>query len=114
MDVKSELLAEAESLVTGPRANDYGDAAINHLRIAALWNVWIGNREIPGPISAYDAAMMMALVKFARCQHRPATESHIDIAGYAAVVEDIYQTFINMETDEEANAGEKEPTVENG
>ena len=113
MDVKSELLAEAESLVTGPRANDYGDAAINHLRIAALWNVWIGNREIPGPISAYDAAMMMALVKCARCQHRPATESHIDIAGYAAVAEDICQTLIDMEKEEE-NGGKEEPTMENG
>ena len=113
MDVKSELLAEAESLVTGPRANDYGDAAINHLRIAALWNVWIGNREIPGPISAYDAAMMMALVKFARCQHRPATESHIDIAGYAAVAEDICQTLIDIKKEEE-NGGKEEPTMENG
>ena len=113
MNVKSELLAEAESLVTGPRANDYGDAAINHLRSAALWNVWIGNREIPGPISAYDAAMMMALVKFARGQHRPATESHIDIAGYAAVAEDICQTLIDMEKEEE-NGGKEEPTMENG
>ena len=113
MNVKSELLAEAESLVTGPRADDYGSSAVNHLRIAALWNVWIGNREIPGPISAYDAAMMMALVKFARCQHRPATDSHIDIAGYAAVAEDICQTFIDIEK-EKANGGKEKPTMENG
>ena len=113
MDVKSELLAEAERHVPGPRANDYGDAAINHLRIADLWNVWIANRAVPGPISAYDAAMMMALVKFARCQHRPATESHIDIAGYAAVAEDICQTLIDMEKEEE-NGGKEEPTMENG
>jgi hypothetical protein len=112
MNVKSELLAEAESLVTGPRANDYGDAAINHLRIADFWNVWIANRSIPGPISAYDAAMMMALVKFARCQHRPATDSHVDIAGYAAVAEDIFQTIVEME--ERGNAGKEEPTVQDG
>ena len=113
MDVKSELLAEAESLVTGPRANDYGDAAINHLRIADLWNVWIANRAVPGPISAYDAAMMMALVKFARCQHRPATESHIDIAGYAAVAEDICQTLIDIKKEDD-NGRKEEPTMENG
>ena len=112
MDVKSELLANAESLVTGPRANDYGPSAINHLRIADLWNVWLGNRAVPGPISAYDAAMMMALVKFARCQHLPATDSHTDIAGYAAVAEDIYQTLIEME--EEANARKEEPPMEDG
>ena len=112
MNVKSELLADAESLVTGPRANAYGPSAINHLRIADLWNVWIANRAVPGPISAYDAAMMMALVKFARCQHQPATDSHTDIAGYAAVAEDIYQTLIQME--EEANAGEEEQTLQDG
>ena len=112
MNVKSELLANAESLVTGSRANAYGSSAINHLRIADLWNVWIANRAVPGPISAYDAAMMMALVKFARCQHLPATDSHTDIAGYAAVAEDIYQTLIQME--EEANAGEEEQTLQDG
>ena len=113
MNVKSELLADAESLVTGPRANAYGSSAINHLRIADLWNVWIANRAVPGPISAYDAAMMMALVKFARCQHRPATDSHIDIAGYAAVAEDICQTFIDIKKEDD-NGGEEKPTMENG
>jgi hypothetical protein len=113
MNVKSELLAKAESLVTGPRADAYGSSAINHLRIADLWNVWIANRTVPGPISAYDAAMMMALVKFARCQHQPATDSHVDIAGYAAVAEDICQTLIDMEK-EEKNGGQEEPTVEDG
>jgi hypothetical protein len=113
MNVKSELLAEAERLVTGPRANAYGPSTVNHLRIADLWNVWIANRAIPGPISAYDAAMMMALVKFARCQHTPATDSHVDIAGYAAVAEDIYQTFIDLEK-EEKNAGKAESSVQDG
>ena len=57
--------------------------------------------------------MMMALVKFARCQHRPATDSHIDIAGYAAVAEDICQTFIDIEKEDD-NGGEEKPTMENG
>jgi hypothetical protein len=114
MNVKSQLLSEAEGLVTGVRENDYGQSAINHLRIADLWNVWLGNRSFPGPISAYDAAMMMALVKFARCQHRPSHDSHVDIAGYAAVVEDIYQKITEMEKQEETNAGEKEPPLQDG
>jgi hypothetical protein len=112
MNVKSQLLSEAEGLVTGVRATDYGQSAVNHLRIADLWNVWLGNRAFPGPISAYDAAMMMALVKFARCQHRASHDSHVDIAGYAAVAEDIYQTLIEIE--EKANAGKAEPPVQDG
>ena len=113
MNVKSELLAKAESLVTGHRADAYGPSAINHLRIADFWNVWIANRSVPGPISAYDAAMMMALVKFARCQHLPSTDSHADIAGYAAVAEDICQTLIDIEKEKE-NGGKEEPTMEDG
>ena len=92
-DIKSELLDEAKSLVTGPRAQSYGDATINHMRIADLWNAWLNNRSWAhhGVITPYDVSMMMSLVKFARCQQQPNHDSHVDIAGYSAVCEDIYE-----------------------
>jgi hypothetical protein len=41
-------------------------------------------------ITAYDAAMMMLLVKVARLMHSPGhQDSHIDIAGYASISEEI-------------------------
>ena len=43
-DIKKELLEEAAGLVSGQRAEDYGDATANHMRIAEFWNTWIMNR----------------------------------------------------------------------
>tara|TARA_R110002020_G_scaffold18695_2_gene64968 strand:- start:12424 stop:12765 length:342 start_codon:yes stop_codon:yes gene_type:complete len=100
-DIKSDLLTEAQALVTGPRAKDYGDAAVNHMRIADLWNCWLRNRSwgSSGIITPYDAAMMMVFVKAARCQQQPSHDSHVDIAGYAAVLEDIYEQIKGVQED---------------
>jgi hypothetical protein len=41
-------------------------------------------------ITPYDVAMMMLLVKVARLMHSPGhQDSHIDIAGYASISEEI-------------------------
>jgi hypothetical protein len=92
-----ELLAKAAEIVGGQRAIDYGDKYVNHSRIAALWNMWLTERESSddddcfAEVSAYDVAVMMMLVKVARLMHSPGhTDSHLDIAGYAAVMEDIW------------------------
>ena len=107
-ETKSELLIEAEALVTGPRAEAYGDAAVNHERIADLWNCWLRNRSwgSSGIITSYDAAMLMMLVKVARCQEKPGHDSHVDIAGYAAVMADIYEQTTGARRD----GGQKTPT----
>ena len=47
-DIKKELLEEAAGLVSGQRAEYYGDATGNHMRIAEFWNVWIINRAWQG------------------------------------------------------------------
>ena len=91
-DIKKKLLDDAMALVGGPRADDYGDVTSNHGRIADFWNCWLRNRSWgTNIITPYDVSMMMGLVKFARCQHRPTYESHVDIAGYAAVSEEIWE-----------------------
>ena len=109
-EIKSELLAEAEALVTDPRAEAYGDAAVNHMRIADLWNCWLRNRSwgSSGIITPYDAAMMVLLVKVARCQQKPSHDSHVDIAGYAAVLEDIYEQIKGVQED----GGQEEQDLE--
>lgn len=100
-NIKADLLEEAHDIVTGPRANDYGDATINHMRIADLWNVWLKNRSWGDHfvITPYDVSMMIGLLKFARCQHRPSHDNHTDIAGYAAVSEEIYEKIMEVEED---------------
>jgi len=78
-------------IVSSDRSRSYGDPLLNHMRIADLWNVWLQNRLWGPEITPYDASMMMNLVKFARCQHKPSTSSHEDIAGYASVSDFIYE-----------------------
>ena len=36
-----EYLETAIKLITGPRANDYGDKVINHGNIAKLWSAYL-------------------------------------------------------------------------
>lgn len=90
----SEMLEHAAALVGGQRAQDYGDKTINHQRIADLWNAWLHESRVSngpsGDITAYDVAMMMLMVKVARLMHSPGhQDSHVDIAGYAAILEEI-------------------------
>ena len=100
---RSDILNKAKELVCGDRAKDYGDATVNHMRIAQFWNAWVMNRTWQGPLTAYDVSMMMALVKFARCPQKPSHDSHVDIAGYAAVSEKIYEDLVGIK--EEQNDG---------
>jgi hypothetical protein len=92
-----DMLLKAAELVGGQRATDYGDKYVNHKRIADLWNIWFkesrrGDNILTKcqEIHAYDVAMMMLLLKIARLMHSPGhQDSHIDIAGYASILEEI-------------------------
>ena len=96
-----EMLSATIKLIGGQRAQDYGDKYVNHMRIAQLWTMWLDHRKptwVPDEdeerpeiqITPYDVAMMMLLVKVARLMHSPGhQDSHIDIAGYASILEEI-------------------------
>ena len=80
---RAECLTRAQALITGQRAEDYGDAETNHRRIGRLWCDYLGL-----PISAIqpeDVAVMMILLKVARMQHSLTEYSLVDVAGYAAL-----------------------------
>ena len=88
--ISEDMLRHAASLVGGQRAKDYGDKTENHQRIADLWNYWLRTVHI----TAYDVAIMMLLLKVARLMHTPGhSDSHVDIAGYAAIAEEISRTM---------------------
>lgn len=96
--ISEDMLRHAASLVGGQRAKDYGDKTENHQRIADLWNYWLSTSPGTvgskfGKIAAYDVAIMMLLLKVARLMHTPGhSDSHVDIAGYAAIAEEISRT----------------------
>jgi hypothetical protein len=90
--MSKEMLLEAADLVGGQKAAEYGDITELHKRIAALWMGWIEGRHGASRIDLdeYDVAIMMVLLKIARLVGNPGhRDSHIDIAGYAAVAEEI-------------------------
>lgn len=76
----TQILANAQ-LHFLDRGLVYGDAAINHRRIASLWGTFL---DIP--ITADDVAMCMALVKIARIMEtRSHIDSYEDAAAYLAI-----------------------------
>ena len=79
---RSDILNKAKELVCGDRAKDYGDAYLNHKRIADLWSV-ILEKEI----SVSQVYQCMIAVKLGRLIHSPNHEdSAIDICGYGALL----------------------------
>lgn len=100
--ISKDMLLKAAGLVGGDRAKDYGDITSLHHRIAGLWNYWLDHQGGMVELRAYDVAIMMLLLKVARLIHSPGhSDSHIDIAGYAAVAEEIAQKTINKEKEDE-------------
>jgi hypothetical protein len=90
--ISEDMLRHAADVVSGERAKDYGDVSENHQRIADLWNYWLFGDD--GQIEAYDVAIMMILMKVSRLMHtRGHSDSHVDIAGYAAIAEEISRTM---------------------
>ena len=78
---RDEILKEAETLINGDRAKDYGDAYLNHKRIAELWSPILDK-----DITVEQVYACMIAVKLSRLIETPDHEdSWIDICGYAAL-----------------------------
>lgn len=76
------ILEEADNLINGDRAADYGDVSENFERIARMWGAYRGQY-----FDRHDVAQMMILVKVARQATGYHRDSNVDIAGYAALDE---------------------------
>lgn len=75
------FLTEAETLINGDRANDYGEAKMNHQRIADIWSIILDVEVTPEQVVA-----CMIGVKLARlAENIDKDDSWIDIIGYAAL-----------------------------
>ena len=74
-----DYLAQARATIQD-RGMDYGHPSDNMQRTAALWSSYL---EMP--ITDYQVAMCMALVKVARSMESAKTDTYIDLAGYVAI-----------------------------
>jgi hypothetical protein len=80
--LRDDVIGEAKTIISGDRADDYGDLQENFGRIATIWSAILGV-EVP----VEKVALMMAGVKIARLaggkmDHR---DSWVDIIGYAGL-----------------------------
>ena len=78
---REQKLDKAKTLISGERAKDYGDAYLNHKRIAELWSPILDK-----DITVEQVYACMIAVKLSRLIETPDHEdSWIDICGYAAL-----------------------------
>ena len=75
----SDYLIEARAIIQD-RGMDYGHPSDNMARTAALWSAYL---EMP--VTDYQVAMCMALVKIARSMETAKTDTYIDLAAYVAI-----------------------------
>lgn len=80
----SPILAAADDIIHGERAEAYGPAEDSFARIAQFWTDWLGSRLADG-LDAYDVAMMMTLMKVSRAATDTRDDTFVDISGYAAL-----------------------------
>jgi hypothetical protein len=79
------FLAEAQKLIKGPRAKDYGPVKKNHQRIADIWTILL-DKKLKEPITPEEVVACMVGVKTARlAEDISKDDSWIDIIGYAAL-----------------------------
>ena len=74
-----DFLTEAKAIIQD-RGMDYGHPSDNMQRTASLWSAYL---EMP--VTDYQVAMCLALVKIARTMETPKVDSYIDLAAYTAI-----------------------------
>ena len=80
MTIRSEILTEANALITGDRQAQYGPPAENFERIAAGWRVILGCDVTPSQV-----ALAMAWLTIARVVNGPHRDGFVDGVGYLAL-----------------------------
>lgn len=82
---RKEILESAIKQIDGSRENDYGKVEDNFGLIGLLWTDYLNTL-----VTANDVALMMCLLKIARCKNGGSSgDSYVDIAGYAACAGEI-------------------------
>ena len=79
-----DFLNEARATIQD-RGMDYGHPTDNMARTAALWSSYL---EMP--ITDYQVAMCMALVKIARSMETAKADTYVDLVAYAAIAAQLH------------------------
>ncbi len=82
------ILEEAENVVNGARAREYGSVRANFEMIANLWSDYLETE-----VFSHDVAHMMMLLKIARGKKGYHRDSLVDCAGYARCAEILHDSY---------------------
>ena len=83
--MKGEAMLRQAARVVGQRRRAYGDPAGSMSAVAARWSITLGR-----PVTATQVVLCLIDLKLARLGHDPAhADSILDVAGYAAVLEEV-------------------------
>ncbi len=86
MPPRTKVLTQADKLVNGARAAEYGDAKQNFEDIAKLWSVLLETE-----VTAQQVALCMIAVKSARLMKSASHDSWVDICGYGALGGELHE-----------------------
>lgn len=84
-DATETWVEEAQRIVNGSRAADYGDPAQPEntaVRIAKAWSAYLGHE-----VTTEDFCWLMVLMKAIRDSHKPKRDNKVDAHGYLLVME---------------------------
>jgi hypothetical protein len=83
------VLEEANEIIHGERAAEYGHPMINFAAIAAFWTDYIvAKYKVDLVLEPEDVSWLMALLKVARvATGQPNRDNIVDVAGYAGTAE---------------------------
>lgn len=85
------ILQEAERIINGDRAEQYGDAAESFADIAKRWTIELEDR-LSAPVTALDVARMMTQLKMSRSRRSYHRDSYVDGAGYLGLTDRLVDT----------------------
>lgn len=81
------VLEEAKKIITGARRKSYGPVERSFKEVATLWSV-VFKREV----STFEVALAMIALKLQREANSHHRDNLVDLAGYTALLEQLYDT----------------------
>jgi hypothetical protein len=91
MKEEKSILLEAEDIVNGVRASDYGSAEESFAKIAYITNLMLDggeklNMQTNGEIGLTVACKVLMAVKLSRQSHKHKRDNLVDLCGYAELL----------------------------
>lgn len=86
---KPSILSEAQAIITGPRRESYGPVEESFERAARVWNELLF-KKLKEPLVGTDVGMAMAGLKLCREANKHDRENLVDVAGYAALLDQLH------------------------